>query len=43
MLGPLAYSPHPGKNTEEALKLLKDVEARLASGKDSAPESPQSQ
>lgn len=42
-LGPLAYSPHPGKNTEEALKLLKDVEARLASSKDSAPESPQSQ
>jgi tetratricopeptide (TPR) repeat protein len=43
MLGPLAYSPHPGKDTEEALKLLKDIEARLASGKDSAPESPQSQ
>jgi hypothetical protein len=42
-LGPLAYSPHPGKNTEEALKLLKDVEARLASSMDSAPESPQSQ
>jgi tetratricopeptide (TPR) repeat protein len=42
-LGPLAYSPHPGKNTEEALKLLKDVEAMLASSKDSAPESPPSQ
>lgn len=43
VLGPLAYNPHPGKDTEEALQLLKDVEARLASGKDSAPESPQSQ
>jgi tetratricopeptide (TPR) repeat protein len=43
VLGPLAYSPHPGQNTEAALKLLEDVEARLASGKDSAPESPQSQ
>ena len=43
VLGPLAYSPHPGRHTEEALKLLKDVEARLASGKESAPQSPQSQ
>jgi len=42
-LGPLAYSPHPGKNTEEALKLLKDVEARLESSKETAPESPQAQ
>jgi tetratricopeptide (TPR) repeat protein len=29
-LGPLAYSPHGGKDTEQALKLLKDVEARIA-------------
>jgi tetratricopeptide (TPR) repeat protein len=43
VLGPLAYSPHPGQDTQEALKLLRDVEARLASGKDSAPQSPQSQ
>jgi tetratricopeptide (TPR) repeat protein len=42
-LGPLAYSPHPGRNTEEALKLLKDVEARLESSKETAPESPQAQ
>jgi tetratricopeptide (TPR) repeat protein len=29
-LGPLAYSPHPGEHTERALKLLKEVEARIA-------------
>lgn len=28
-LAPLAYSPHPGENTETARKLLKEVEARL--------------
>jgi len=37
-LGPLAYSPHPGKNTAEALKLLQDIEARLESGPETAPE-----
>lgn len=42
-LGPLAYSPHPGKNTEQALKLLKDVEARLESSQKPPPESPQAQ
>ncbi len=29
-LAPLAYSPHRNENTERALKLLKDVEARIA-------------
>jgi tetratricopeptide (TPR) repeat protein len=43
VLGPLAYSPHPGRHTEEAQKLLKDVEARLASSQESAPQSPQPQ
>jgi cytochrome c-type biogenesis protein CcmH/NrfG len=28
-LGPLAYSPHPGKHTDAALRLLKEVEAKL--------------
>ena len=28
-LGPLAYSPHPGKHTDAALQLLKEVEAKL--------------
>jgi len=40
MLGPLAYSPHPGKNTEAALQLLKEVEAKLDSNQAPAPESP---
>jgi cytochrome c-type biogenesis protein CcmH/NrfG len=40
MLGPLAYSPHPGKNTEAALRLLNEVEAKLESGQSPAPESP---
>lgn len=31
-LGPLAYSPHPGEHTERALKLLREVEARIAGG-----------
>jgi tetratricopeptide (TPR) repeat protein len=35
-LGPLAYSAHPDKNTDEALRLLKEVEARLGSGKEAA-------
>ena len=30
-LAPLAYSPHPGENTERARQLLRDVEARLDS------------
>jgi tetratricopeptide (TPR) repeat protein len=30
-LAPLAYSPHPGEHTGQALALLKEVEARLAS------------
>jgi hypothetical protein len=29
-LGPLAYSPHPGKQTDAARELLKEVETRLA-------------
>jgi tetratricopeptide (TPR) repeat protein len=39
-LGPLAYSPHPGNKTEEALRLLNDIEARLESSPAIAPESP---
>jgi tetratricopeptide (TPR) repeat protein len=30
VLGPLAYSPHPGEQTDAARKLLEEVEARLA-------------
>ena len=40
MLGPLAYGPHPGKNTEAALRLLQEVEAKLESSQAPAPESP---
>lgn len=29
-LAPLAYSPHPGEHTEGALKLLRDLEGRIA-------------
>ena len=29
-LSPLAYSPHPSEHTDDARKLLKDVEAKLA-------------
>lgn len=29
-LAPLAYSPHPGENTERARALLEDVESRIA-------------
>lgn len=29
-LAPLAYSPHPGEHTAEALQLLKEVEGRIA-------------
>ncbi|MDY6944693.1 MAG: hypothetical protein SXG53_03150 [Pseudomonadota bacterium] len=32
VLGPLAYSPHPGEHTDTARKLLKEVEARLQDG-----------
>jgi tetratricopeptide (TPR) repeat protein len=31
-LGPLAYSPHPGEDTEDALRLLKEVEGKIAGG-----------
>ena len=31
VLGPLAYSPHPGEHTDAARQLLKDVEAKLGS------------
>lgn len=37
-LGPLAYSAHPDKNTEEALRLLKDVEAKLQPSKEASPD-----
>jgi hypothetical protein len=40
MLGPLAYSPHPGKSTEAALRLLQEVTARLEASQTLAPESP---
>jgi tetratricopeptide (TPR) repeat protein len=40
MLGPLAYSAHPGKNTEAALRLLQEVAAKLESRQAPAPESP---
>jgi tetratricopeptide (TPR) repeat protein len=36
-LAPLAYSPHPGEHTEDARKLLQDVETRLAQGHGSPP------
>lgn len=29
ILGPLAYSPHPGEHTERARELLKSAQARL--------------
>jgi tetratricopeptide (TPR) repeat protein len=35
-LAPLAYSPHPGEQTDMALKLLKDVKARIAAAQGSA-------
>lgn len=37
-LGPLAYSAHPDKNSEEALRLLQDVEARLERSKEPSPD-----
>jgi Protein of unknown function (DUF1570). len=40
MLGTLAYSPHPDKNTEAALRLLQEVAAKLESSQAPAPESP---
>jgi tetratricopeptide (TPR) repeat protein len=38
-LAPLAYNPHPGEHTDNARELLKDVEARLAQGQESSPDS----
>lgn len=35
-LAPLAYSPHQDENTDKALKLLKDVEARISVAQGSA-------
>jgi len=35
-LGPLAFSPHPGENTEAARKLLAEVESRIAAQKTQA-------
>jgi hypothetical protein len=29
-LGPLAYSPHPGEHTDNAMRLLKEIQARIA-------------
>ncbi len=43
MLAPLAYSPHPGKHTDEARQLLKDIEARIEPTQVPAPESPQAE
>jgi tetratricopeptide (TPR) repeat protein len=42
VLGPLAYSPHPGEHTDAARQLLKNVEAK-AGANESAPDSPQTQ
>jgi tetratricopeptide (TPR) repeat protein len=39
-LGPLAYSPHPGEQTEAALKLLAEVEAKLNAGRQTAQLAP---
>jgi hypothetical protein len=39
-VGPLAYSPHPGERTDEARKLLQDVEARLAQSQGPPPDAP---
>jgi tetratricopeptide (TPR) repeat protein len=36
-LVPLAYSPHPGQHTDQARKLLQDVEARLAAAPPASP------
>lgn len=35
----LAYNPHPGEHTDNARKLLQDVEARLAQSQESSPDS----
>jgi tetratricopeptide (TPR) repeat protein len=37
-LAPLAYSPHRNENTDRALQLLKDVEARIAAAQGPAAE-----
>ena len=39
-IGPLAYSPHPGERTNEARKLLQDVEARLEQSQRPPPDAP---
>jgi hypothetical protein len=36
-LAPLAYSPHPGEFTESALKLLHDIEGRIAAAEGTKP------
>jgi len=41
VLGPLAYSPHPGEHTDAARQLLKDVEAKLGSAE--SPDSAKAQ
>jgi tetratricopeptide (TPR) repeat protein len=38
VLGPLAYSPHPGEHTDAARQLLKDVEAKLGDKQSSKAE-----
>ncbi|HEY6643329.1 hypothetical protein [Povalibacter sp.] len=40
VLGPLAYSPHPGEYTDVARELLKKVEAELDEGQRASPVSP---
>jgi tetratricopeptide (TPR) repeat protein len=41
VLAPLAYSPHPGEHTEQARRLLEEVEAK-AKGNDAQPQEPPS-
>ena len=40
VLAPLAYSPHPGEHTDQARRLLEEVEAKAKGGGDQPPESP---
>jgi tetratricopeptide (TPR) repeat protein len=37
-LAPLAYSPHPGEQTDSARRLLKEVETRMAGANQPSPE-----
>ena len=37
-LAPLAYSPHPGERTDEARRLLKEIEARIESAQVPSPD-----